>query len=205
MSDHTNAPIVDVDPADPAVVSYQATLQHVGLVARKRMILEEAQLAGEEAFCVAVARAYDTGAIGVNELIEAYTEYRSYGISGFARRWDEVVPVTAHAINGLRYRLKAGPNGPFGSWEGEGDRIEREQTRPPNGLSVVYVLYDGHLDPCYVGSTNQFTGRLSGHRNAGKVFSSWRAFPCNDRDDAYSVEDRLLKEYLPYLNKRAGR
>ncbi|MBL1120211.1 GIY-YIG nuclease family protein [Streptomyces sp. 110] len=72
-------------------------------------------------------------------------------------------------------------------------------------MGVVYALFDARNDPCYLGSTDQFRTRIGKHVKDGKVFTSWQAYPCPDREAAYVLEDRLLKERLPSLNKKASR
>ncbi|MEV6297823.1 GIY-YIG nuclease family protein [Actinoplanes sp. NPDC051861] len=77
--------------------------------------------------------------------------------------------------------------------------------RPGPGISVVYVLYSADYSPAYCGSTKDFEKRLLAHFKNGKEFVAWRAVPCEDRERAYELEDRLLKEHCPPLNKKASR
>jgi hypothetical protein len=53
-----------------------------------------------------------------------------------------------------------------------------------------------------VGSSANFQQRMVVHRRT-KQFASWRAWPCLNRKDAYRREDAMLREYAPYLNKKA--
>lgn len=76
---------------------------------------------------------------------------------------------------------------------------------PPVGVSVVYVLFDVWNEPAYVGSTQDFRVRLAVHRKEKPGLLTWTAFPCADREAAYVLENRLLKEYKPHLNKKASR
>lgn len=75
--------------------------------------------------------------------------------------------------------------------------------RPGRGVPVVYVLYLD-VEPIYAGSSDYFTGRLAAHRRDDKDFNRWRATACADRAAAYALEDRLLKQHLPTLNRRRG-
>jgi len=106
------------------------------------------------------------------------------------------------------------PNDPncdgwLGEWEvrqeswGPVGRILGNRPRP--GTPVVYVLYATDSSPAYCGSTKDFEKRIWAHFRNGKEFVSWRAVPCESREDAYELEDRLLKEHCPPLNKKAGR
>lgn len=76
---------------------------------------------------------------------------------------------------------------------------------PPNWMPVVYVLYAADAEPIYCGSTEHFKPRLKAHYREGKRFVAWRAVPCADREQAYALEDQLLKQSCPPLNRRAGR
>lgn len=112
--------------------------------------------------------------------------------------------------------IKYVPTGPHGSWTNydpswDPNLPERvfctptiENPMPPPGQAVVYVLYDSTGTPCYVGSSGDFPARLRWHMKKGKPVVVWRAFPCSSREEAYALEDRLLKQNKPYLNKKAG-
>lgn len=112
--------------------------------------------------------------------------------------------------------IKHVPTGPHGSWtnydphwhDSLPDWIDcvpsDENPMPPRGQAVLYVLYDAFSTPCYVGSTGNFPARLRWHLNDGKPVTVWSAFPCASRAAAYALEDRLLKQHMPYLNKKRG-
>lgn len=176
-----------------------ATLQHIGLLKRKQERLLAAQLDAEAQFLHSVAAAYAAGELDMGALADAYQEYRAVAGTGFRTRWNDAVPVSAAT---LREWPSAAPNGPAGSWEGTYP-IEGGPA-PRHGVCVAYVLFDDANEPCYVGSTSNFRNRLGNHRRDGKAFVRWAAFPCTDRTAAYALEDRLLKEHKPYLNKRAA-
>jgi hypothetical protein len=190
---------------DEHLTSAIANLEHAERVDRKRAMLIRSQADSAEAFLCSVARSYDAGEIDLEDLIVLYGRYRNIAQSGYGRAWDEHVSVPWKEIIGRGLTIITVPNGSHGSFEGEGDRLLRGSARPAPGVCVVYVLFDKDLVPCYVGSTRNFKGRLDGHRCSGKAFASWRAYPCPNREAAYKLEDRLLREQKPYLNKRAGR
>lgn len=79
-------------------------------------------------------------------------------------------------------------------------QLAADDARPPTGQAVAYVLYDG-LEPVYIGSTGHFSARLARHRR-DKTFDRWTAYPCADREAAYLLEDQLLAERFPPLNRR---
>lgn len=87
--------------------------------------------------------------------------------------------------------------GPYG-------RIENG-THPMKGTPVVYVLYGANSEPVYCGSTQDLYARLKAHHRDSKEFVAWRAVPCNDREQAYQLEDRLLRQSCPPLNRKASR
>jgi hypothetical protein len=112
--------------------------------------------------------------------------------------------------------LKHVPIGPHGSWTNYDPHWHdslpnwvsytpsEENPLPRRGQSVVYVFYDTANTPCYVGSTGDFPKRLKWHLKDRKPVVVWIAFPCSSRDAAYALEDCLLKQHMPYLNKRRG-
>jgi predicted GIY-YIG superfamily endonuclease len=93
---------------------------------------------------------------------------------------------------------------PDGTWRGSSPLAEGDHM-PARGRCVVYVLYDAAGQPCYVGSTQHLLVRLQSHRHNGKAFTSWTASACADREAAYQLEERLLSEYQPYLNRKRSR
>ncbi len=115
--------------------------------------------------------------------------------------WDEIVGTPWKRVAQFAKRL---PNGPEGSWTGEYP-IAAGAPSPLSGAAVVYVLFDEANAPCYVGSTHTFRARLRRHEKDGKRFVRWQAHPCDDRDHAYRLEDRLLRQHMPYLNRKASR
>ncbi|WP_157251093.1 GIY-YIG nuclease family protein [Nonomuraea typhae] len=181
---------------------YEATLQHIELIARKRQKLLAVQRDAERQVLHRAGRDYVAGLLPPEALVALYQRYRDLiAINAWRATtdlWYAAIPVRPEQ---LRMRTSPRPN-IDGTWRG--DFPFAEDWRPPTGQSVVYVLYDAASTPCYVGSTDQFNARLNAH-SRGKSFTRWIAYPCDDREAAYQLEDRLLKEHKPYLNRRAGR
>ena len=198
----SSAPAGDGD-ALAAIEGYEATLQHIRLLQQKRDDLMIKQREAEEQHLHRLRTAFYAQEIDMDDLADAYKEYQAVTtLSGYTNRWDGNVGVS-HAR--LAYRAKGlnRPNGPHGSWQGSYPLISRASS-PPDHTCLVYVLFDADNQPCYVGSTQHFRLRLRQHRADGKEFTYWHAYPCDDRAAAYALEDRLLKEHKPYLNKRAA-
>jgi hypothetical protein len=197
----SSVPAGDGDPL-AAIEGYEATLQHIRLLQGKRDALTARQRAAEEQHLHRIAGEYRAGVITIYDLARAYKEFQAAaGEPGFAKRWEQGVGISRarmiHAASEM-YR----PNGPHGSWMGiypfDGGPF------PQNNTPVAYVLFDALNQPCYVGSTQHFSHRMRKHTADGKQFTYWHAYPCTDRAAAYALEDRLLKEHKPYLNKRAA-
>lgn len=194
----------------PNVESARTTFEHIERVRAKRDRLEVAQREAEAQLLESIRRAWELQEIDLEGLYELYNQFRDLSDPGYGKRWNATMPISygslRHAVQDFRYRQQPRwkPNGPHGSYTGTWP-LEENAPRPMNGQSVVYVLYDAKTTPCYVGSTDQLYYRLKAHWADGKEFEQWVAFPCDDREAAYALEDRLLKEHQPYLNKRAGR
>lgn len=95
-----------------------------------------------------------------------------------------------------------------GGWVGEfnwHEYVVIPGPHPPNWTPVVYVLYAADCTPIYCGSTEHFKQRLKAHAREGKEFVAWRAVRCADREQAYVLEDQLLKQSCPPLNRKASR
>jgi hypothetical protein len=90
-----------------------------------------------------------------------------------------------------------------GTWSGPWPMVF-ETNYPPHLKPVVYFLYESPKDPVYIGSTDDFRGRLISHQRT-KRWIRWRALPCDTRDAAYELEDELIAEYRPVLNRRMAR
>jgi predicted GIY-YIG superfamily endonuclease len=181
--------------------SLAATLQHIRLIQEKEARLAEARRSALIQTLHRIATDYRTGAITLHQLCTAFSEIRQLQMPGRMSAWDEIVGISHRRVMQMAKQL---PNGPEGSWVGEYP-IPLDAPRPIYGTSVVYVLFDEHNEPCYVGSTDKFSPRMTAHEKSGKRFVRWQAHPCDDREHAYRLEDRLLKQHKPRLNRKASR
>lgn len=181
--------------------SIASTLRHVELLCEKEEKLKAARHQAEEQLLHRVGSAFRCGDIDHAQLIAVFDRYRAMGLVGRLLRWDAHIDIPWKQ---MCYLARQAPNGPEGSWVGEYP-FTTESTAPTSGISVVYVLFDSMNEPCYVGSTHTFRTRMAHHHRDGKPFVHWQAHPCRDREHAYLLEDRLLKEHMPRLNQKAGR
>lgn len=184
-----------------------ATYQHVVLLRDKQAALHAAQIAAEEQLLHRVGVLYEAGEVDDDGLVALYEAFAAVALPKYTMRWNAAISFTAARLQShrahLRYLERHAPNMPDGTWRGTwplGDG-----GTPADLVPVVYVLYDGDSEPCYVGSTERLRPRLQQHERDGKPFVHWTACRCDDREAAYQLEDRLLAEYKPYLNKRRGR
>lgn len=193
--------------ATRSAAEYDDSIQHLALINAKRQQMYERMLDAETQMFHRLAVQFTAGEVDQWDLVAVLDSYRAVAAVGYTTRWDATVPVSSRTLFGLRataVRRARGidrhlPNGPAGTWQG-GNPVGRDEARPPNGTSVVYVLYDAGNVPCYVGSTAWFDGRIRQHRHGGKEFARWMAHACADREAAYELERRLLREFKPYLN-----
>lgn len=164
----------------------------------------------------AIRAQVDAKALGLEQL-HAMTEAMGdiYGTS-YTRLWDRHMPagLEARRIRGdvasARYwaeqRERNKPNGPTpGTWVGNvGDWTG---PMPMNRIAVVYMLFDADDQPVYVGSTDLFRIRLATHlRDPDKPgIATWSAQQCTDREEAYRIEDQVLKLQMPKYNRKPGR
>lgn len=203
----TEDTVTDTTPAVAA--PYAATLQHIELLADRRTRLLQAQYDAERQVIHRIATDYQEGRLTLAELIELYELMRKIcqeqmPTQRIGVRWEEGMPFGISKMRAeAQKQIWHAPNSD-GNWTGTNPLGEGE-TYPAKGQSVVYVLFDDKNEPCYVGSSQSFKSRLRAHRSDGKPFVRWAAYPCADREAAYVLEDRLLKEHKPYLNGRAGR
>lgn len=167
------------------IEGYGATLQHLGSLARKIAVLEAARAEAEMQHLHRIGAAYAAGLIDFDDLADAYIEFRAVAGTGFSQRWNAAIPEHAQRLLAYaRSRPDRLPNGEHGSWQGA-------------------FPFDGGPTPAN-GSTERLRYRLRRHASDGKRFVFWRAHPCANREDAYALEDRLLKQHKPYLNKKAA-
>lgn len=180
--------------------SLASTLDHMAVMTERIARLEALVLASQEQVSHRVAIARRAGEIDDAELYALYERYReaSAGRPKFSEPWSKELGGFPRSP-----KLRDLPNMPDGSWRGSMPVLM--QPRPPRGVSVVYVLYDEANEPCYVGSTLDFKARIKAHVKAGKRFASWAAWPCRDREHAYQREEQMLRDVMPYLNRKAAR
>lgn len=191
----------NVELPEPLADSLAGTLQHIRLIQEKEARLAEARQGALEQALHRIGSDFRTGRISQHQLCLALLEIRSLEMSGRMNAWDEIVGVSWKRLSQMAKQL---PNGPEGSWVGDYP-IPLNAPRPIYGVPVVYVLFDEANEPCYVGSTDKFSPRMTAHEKSGKRFVRWQAHPCDDREHAYRLEDRLLKRHKPYLNRKASR
>jgi hypothetical protein len=186
----------------------EATYQHIALLDRKQDLLRASQIAAEEQFLCRLGQIYDAHLISEVELALLYGAYADRAVSGFQKRWranvSEPPGRMQYILRDLETTERHTPNGPNGTWRGTWP-LEGSDRVPVYDTCVVYVLYDSANEPCYVGSTHDLKARLKAHHKGGKPFVAWTAFACADREAAYLLEEKLLAEYQPYLNRRRSR
>lgn len=186
--------------------AYEDTLFHIDMLTAKRQRLLDAQLDAERQVLHRIGRDYVAGKLSKGALYTLYSRYRKAVVyedrPGYSKLWDEAIPVKhARIAYYARSMARHAPNHED-SWSGAWPITD--DSFPMRGQNVVYVLFDAENVPCYVGSTGQFRARLNGHKQ-DKTFTRWMAYACEDRESAYVLEEKLLLEHKPYMNKRAGR
>ena len=200
---------------DEAVISeliarggLDATYQHISLLRRKQDLLRTSQIAAEEQFLCRISQLYSARQISEVELAFIYRAYAEFAVPGFLKRWEANIPVkpgrVQYILRDLETTERHAPNMPDGTWQGSWP-LDRADRVPMYNTCVVYVLYDATNEPCYVGSTQNLKARLKDHHKDEKPFIRWTAFACTDREAAYRLEEKLLAEHQPYLNKKRYR
>lgn len=185
-----------------------ATYQHISLLCRKQDLLRASQIAAEEQFLCQLGRVYSAQEITETELALMYGAYAGFAAPGFQKRWRANIAEPPgrmqYILRDLETQERHPPNAPNGTWQGSWP-LDDDDRVPVYDTCVVYVLYDEANEPCYVGSTHHLKGRLKVHCKDGKPFVRWTACACADREAAYQLEEKLLAEHKPYLNKRRSR
>lgn len=183
--------------------SHESTVQHILLMYAKVEKLNRARGEAQEQLIHRLADDYRNGRITAADVYAARVALQGATVPGFKASWDAAMPHELHYSRIVWTAVRYAPD-TDGNWRGEYPFTDASRT-PTFGVSVVYVLFDEGNRPCYVGSTGRFRVRLSAHARDGKEFVRWLAYPCKDRNHAYELEDRLLREHKPYLNRRASR
>lgn len=189
------------DLPEDLATSMSTTFQHIGLIQAKEERLADARRNALHQVLHRIGSDYNTGNLTHRELCTAFLAVRGQKLRGAMNAWDDIVGISSKRLIQLAKQL---PNGPENSWTGDYP-IPADAPRPISGIPVVYVLFDDANEPCYVGSTDKFSARMNVHAKSGKRFVRWQAYGCDDRDHAYRLEDRLLKQHKPYLNRKASR
>lgn len=192
--------MTETTPADP-FASYESTLQHIGLIKGRIAHLERRRVETEDQLIHRIALDLAEGKVSDQQVLRFYRDYRGTAAPGFGGRWNNRMPeaMNTHRI-GLIVRNLPDADG---NWRGSYP-LPVSDPAPMRNTSVVYVLFDADNVPCYVGSTGCLRTRLKQH-GRDKEFVSWLAYPCEDRARAYEIEERALREHMPYLNQKAGR
>jgi hypothetical protein len=183
----------------------RATAGHIDLVQSKLDKLHAVRGDSWAQILTAVARMYRANEVNTTQLQQFHRDMRhSYG-PGFSKIWDKHIPVSSNRLHHVAARdRRVDAQRGMQSWSGTfpfGD-----QNVPMDTIAVVYVLFDRSNVPAYVGSSEQFKTRAKAHlRTHPDVFAYWTAYRCDDREAAYVLEVRLLRENLPYLNRKASR
>lgn len=184
-----------------STAEYAATEQHIRLLQAKRAKLDAALADAERQYAIAVAREFNGDRVGWAELYRTYRVVADGGLAGYLKRWQEAIPYSPQR---MCTNSRIDPTGEQ-EWSGCGMEVWRENDRPPTGVSVVYVLFSEDATVVYVGSTRAFTKRMSQHRRSGKMWATWQAFRCRDREHAYEIESRFLDQHMPSGNRCGGR
>lgn len=187
--------------AGDLLASVQATNQHIALLLEREQRLAKARDEAQAQMFHRIGSAHRCGEIDDYQLLEIFEALRTDNVPGSRKHWDASVERGWLKMKFLRGQL---PNGPAGSWVGP-NPCGRTDPAPTEGISVVYVLFDERNGPCYVGSTDNLRQRIKAHARDGKRFVRWQAHRCQDREHAYQLEEQLLQQNMPYLNRRQGR
>jgi hypothetical protein len=146
----------------------------------------------------------------LNRMLDQFVS--SYGV-GARKFWDSNMgpdfTYTRCRMMRKTDRLRASnqPNGPTpDTWVGTIPHCWRG-SMPLAGDCVVYSLFNTDSVQVYIGSTDDFRGRLREHLRDKPDVTSWTALLCDTRTAAYDLEDELLKALteLPRYNNRRGR
>jgi len=193
--------VIPDDTHQQIMIGAAATLQHIENLHNRMARLEVLRIEAEEQLLHRAAVAFQAGQLRADGLSEICDRYKALPFPGRMTRWNEIMPVNWHRMHELP---KWQPNGPAGTWVGSWPIGKADQVPAPKAF-VLYVLFDSHNEPIYVGSTGNFRTRLKTHFRQGKPFVRWQAYAVADREAAYQLEEKLLRERLPRFNKKAGR
>lgn len=173
--------------------AFEAAAARVRALHDERAALLEQLLAAEEELIRQAAAAHRAGTLDAWGLLDAYDLVRAGGITGFAARWRKVIPSDRHA---LRRMAEATPRSPDGTWSGDTgwDGLD-SSVFPFRGTHVVYALFGTGNTPVRIGMTHAFRAHLKRLHRDGLVWQSWKAWPCENREDAVEMRKRIVAEY----------
>lgn len=199
----------------------RSTIEHMLHIGNRMETLRDALFNCEEQLIHRLGVEFRAGEVSMEQAADIVYEIRHLLAPGWTKRCDEIFGPGIRKLMSRRTQVAAnldryGENEPWG-WRGEcsiewvkhPDGLTSEKfiswPRPMRGVSVVYLLHSIEGVALYVGSTQNFSDRLKAHLVDGKPAAFWSAYKCSTRESAYEIEDRLLKEHMPTMNKRRGR
>ncbi|WIV57847.1 hypothetical protein [Amycolatopsis nalaikhensis] len=173
--------------------AFDAAAARVRTLHDERAALLEQLLAAEDELIRQAAAAHRAGNLDARGLLAAYDLVRDGGITGFAARWQKIIPYDRHA---LRRMAEAIPNSPDGTWSGNtGWEGLDDSVFPLRGTHVVYVLFGNAGTPVRIGMTHAFRAHLKRLHRDGVVWQSWKAWPCENREDALQMRNRITAQH----------
>ncbi len=183
-----------------------ATASHIDLVQAKLDKLATVKADSWEQILIAAARLYRSDGLTTAHLLQLHRDMKlSYG-GGFTKVWNRVMPIQSNQLPHVAARdRRIAEEQRRQSWYGTFP-LDGSYTVPSKGVSCVYILFDRADVPAYIGSTEQFRTRMGSHRRERPgAFLRWICYTCESREAAYQLEEKLLRENLPYLNRKASR
>lgn len=182
----------------PDVWMMYPTAQHLEALHRKQQTLTQAIINSEEQLFANLARDYKAGKITCADLKLHYVQAQTRSVKYYSDRWLAAGLPSTHK---LRWAERMTPPAE-GYWHGALP-LQPKDSLPL--VDVVYLLFDEEGVVCYTGSSGSLRSRLKDHLKEKQGLTRWQAYPVPDRELAYKLEDRFLKLYKPYMNKRASR
>lgn len=173
--------------------AFEAAAARVRHLHDERAALLEQLFAAEDELIRQAAAAHRAGTLDARGLLDAYDLVREGGFTGFAVRWRKVIPYDRHA---LRRMAEATPRSPDGTWSGDTgwDGLD-EAVIPLRGTYVVYILFGNGSTPVRIGMTQAFRAQLKRLHRDGVAWRSWKAWPCESRQDAVETRKRIAAQY----------
>ena len=158
----------------------------------ERARLLDRTLAAERAYVQAIADALEAERITWWDVVEAYDLVRSSGITGFSKRWFELIPYDRPHMVRL---AQAMPRTDDGVWRGSTGWPIEGDVYPAKHTMVVYVLFSPAGHALHVGVTEQFRAHLKRQHMAGREWARWEAHPVKSRRDGLALRKELQRRY----------